>query len=272
MSVAASTQFEFSLIRIQGIDAHKFLQGQLTCDLNELSLGKAILGAQCNPKGRVIHNFFLGQLSDTTFLMQLPQNLVSIAIAALKKYAVFFKVSIEEEEDFKILFTQGNDALPDALVHIEATPDVNIEWVQKESSATSATSLSESLESLLKHGIAFVDLASTEQFTPEDLGLVKSGAINFKKGCYTGQEIVARMHYKGAHKRGVGLFSIEGTLEDINDTSLTVDGKTIGTLINYVERDNQTFILASIPNDYANDANVCLTNRTLTPLPLPPVS
>src|SRR5580700_4254691 len=88
----------FGLLKITGSDAAKFLQGQLTCDLEKITPGQFSLAAHCNPKGRVITLFYLcNYLANYYLFMQ--RNMVSVSMNALKKYAVFFKVTLADASD-----------------------------------------------------------------------------------------------------------------------------------------------------------------------------
>jgi folate-binding Fe-S cluster repair protein YgfZ len=83
---------------ISGPDAKKFLQGQLTCNLDEITPTNSTLGAHCNPQGRVISLFRLFIFLDNYYL-QMPREMIPIAQKALQKYAVFFKVKLSDASD-----------------------------------------------------------------------------------------------------------------------------------------------------------------------------
>src|SRR5688572_15995778 len=86
------------LLKIFGKDAHKLLQGQLTCDMNEVTSNHSLVGAHCNPQGRIISLFRIFHYQDSYFL-QMPREMIPIALRALKKYAIFFKVELVDESD-----------------------------------------------------------------------------------------------------------------------------------------------------------------------------
>ena len=86
--------FASTIIRISGKDAKKFLQGQVTCNLDDMPIEKCTLGAHCNPQGRIVFLFRLWQYHDDYYLF-FPLNMTAIALQALKKYAVFYKVQLE---------------------------------------------------------------------------------------------------------------------------------------------------------------------------------
>jgi folate-binding protein YgfZ len=153
-----------AIFSISGPDAKKFLQGQLTCDLEMIKENEWRLGAHCNPKGRVISLFNITLLNDAYYL-RLPAEMLTTAMDALKKYAVFFKAKITEVTD---------------------TPTLPIDTDTKRDK--------------IRKGIPDVYLATTGKYLPHELNLHQLGAVSLTKGCYTGQEIIARMHYLGKLK------------------------------------------------------------------------
>jgi folate-binding Fe-S cluster repair protein YgfZ len=87
------------LIELRGEDSLKFLQGQVTCDLNTLEAGQVLAGSHCTPKGRVIFLFSAQLVDDNRLVLETHPSVVSTALASLKKYAVFFKTEIEDISD-----------------------------------------------------------------------------------------------------------------------------------------------------------------------------
>ena len=166
------------LIKISGVDAEKFLQGQLTCDVktiaSDATTTQSCLGAHCNVKGRIVFTFRLFY-SDGSYFLSLPKTQVEYAIQSLKKYAVFSKVSIEDVSE-----TVSTINPEQKIADIEA-------------------------------GIAEIYPETREQFTPHELNYHQLGAISFDKGCYIGQEIVARMHYLGKLKSTLVLATLSTT-------------------------------------------------------------
>ncbi|MDF2866706.1 MAG: folate-binding protein YgfZ [Gammaproteobacteria bacterium] len=213
------------LIAVQGPDAEKFLQGQLTCDVREITEQQTRLAAHCNSKGRIIGTFRLFRMADTYYL-QLPSTILEIALTHLRKYAVFSKVSLSDASDnfIKIGFTgtvKLSSHLPDtidsAIIHDDMlifrlpgiTPryeamgnyaTIRALWQQL---ATDMQPISHNDWNLLDimAGIPSVYPETCELFTPHQLNYQLINGINFKKGCYTGQEVIARMHYLGKLKQ-----------------------------------------------------------------------
>ena len=152
------------LLKVAGPDAKKLLQGQLTCNLDDVSSTNSTLGAHCNPQGRVISLFRLF-MHQNAYYLYMPKSLVATALAALKKYAVFYKVELTDaSEEIKTLQTR-----------LEPYADI-------------------------AKGIPAIYPATSGKFLPHDLNLPNLHAVSFDKGCYTGQEIIARMHYRGTPK------------------------------------------------------------------------
>lgn len=161
------------LIELCGEDSRKFLQGQVSCDMDSLSVGQMIRGCHCTPKGRVIFMFTALMRNEHSIILETHPSIVNTAIASLSKYAVFFKTEISDISE----------------------QDISVE-PQK-------TNLER-----LKSGVADIGIETTELFIPQMLNLDILGYISFKKGCYTGQEVVARAHYLGAVKRKMYLLSL----------------------------------------------------------------
>jgi folate-binding protein YgfZ len=186
------------LIELRGQDSLKFLQGQVSCDLNQLSADKVIRGCHCTPKGRVIFLFTAGLVDGDRIVLETHPSIVETAIASLKKYAVFSKTEISDI----------------------SAQDLSIEPELK------------SLQRI-KAGIADITLDSTDQFIPQMLNLDLLDFISFKKGCYTGQEVVARAHYLGAVKRRMYLLALDIESAPASGTGLfNTEGKQLGTIIN----------------------------------------
>jgi folate-binding protein YgfZ len=200
------------LLQVSGEGAKKFLQGQLTCNLDELNPGQSMLGAHCNPQGRIISFFRLFLTND--YFLSMPKELIPIAQQALQKYAVFFKVKLEE---------------------VSSTIPKDIE---------ESTKLHKTLD--ITRGIPAIYPETSEKFLPHELNLPQINAVSFNKGCYTGQEIIARMHYRGKSKTRLyrARVSTELTLQRGND--IYVDSDSIGTLVDYCELEKNSYDLLFI--------------------------
>ncbi|MFT6101589.1 MAG: folate-binding protein YgfZ [Granulosicoccus sp.] len=303
------------LLLIKGPDAKKFLQGQVTSDVNALDstlsmLVAAPLGAHCTHKGRVVFSFRALQLpendaanNEQTIALSVPDDIVDIAVAALKKYSVFSKVDIltmkediseSAKEQYQLLGVFGDDAcewlqqltddkaaIPTELntaIHTSRGSIVCIAknsyelWLTKEQAlditgeAIGIPQIDGSFwhERVIKSGIANIHKDTSTQFTPHQLNYQQIGnAISFSKGCYTGQEVVARMHYLGKLKRQLCLFEVTTIADDTQvspNSSLYITGKdqAIGTIIDVSKHNNHYFLLASVVVEHVGNKNIFL--------------
>jgi len=216
------------VLAVRGADAEKFLQGQLTCNLAWLEGGNSSLGGRCNIQGRLISTFrILAQ--DDGFLLAMAAELVQPQREELKKYAQFFRNCRLVDESCQWqrfgLLAAGSAlhrlglALPGqsgatfqqadrVLVRLD---EIRSElWLRTDSAAHWQQQLSGCLPQVppnawllaqIRAGIGQVFAPTSARFIPQMLNLPAVGGVSFKKGCYTGQEIVARMQYRGQSKR-----------------------------------------------------------------------
>src|SRR3990167_313760 len=138
---------QFGLLKVSGEHTKKFLQGQLTCDVNQVAENQTKLGAHCNQQGRVLFNFLISYQTPNYFL-RLPADMLAIAKTRLQKFAIFSQVSV--------------DILPEL-------DDTTL------------------LENSIDHGLVTIHPATSGLFTPHELNYPKLAAVSFNKGCYTGQ-------------------------------------------------------------------------------------
>ncbi|MBB6154019.1 hypothetical protein HDC30_001227 [Pseudomonas sp. JAI115] len=225
------------VLAVRGVDAGKFLQGQLTCNINYLSDSQASLGARCTQKGRMQSSFRI-LLEGDGVLLAMASELLEPQLADLKKYAVFSKSKLTDESAAWVRFglEHGDAALASlglnlpgetdgvvrnaGLIAIRVSPDRAELWVPADQAdaikAKLATALPEGklnqwLLGQIRAGIGQVMPTTRELFIPQMLNLQAVGGVSFKKGCYTGQEIVARMQYLGKLKRRLYRVELDAT-------------------------------------------------------------
>ena len=201
------------LIQLEGIDARQFLQGQVTCDVGLLSNNNSIFGAKCTPKGRTLTNFQLHEICDDKLLMIMHRSLIDLVIKDLSKYAAFYKVTLIDATELYAIFGLGNVTLVyrfdvsssfsykdgRELVAVSGNQATDL-W--NELSKISTVAGYNSWETLnIQSGIPILQKETSGSFVPQMLNLDYLDAISFSKGCYTGQEVVARMRYLGKLKR-----------------------------------------------------------------------
>jgi len=214
-----------SALRFSGEDATEFLHNQLSADVLGLANGESTFACYCEPKGRVLALMLVGRVDDTHFVI-LSGSLADTIAARLKIYVMRAKVSIEvlgqysvsgvQLDDEALANTPGSFAIKvpgsnTGLMLAETTPTVDDSVggpVMDE--RTAAWKASE-----VQRGIVWLDPASSTQFLPQMLGFDQIGAVNFRKGCYPGQEIVARIHYLGKVKRHARCLHTEISVEPL---------------------------------------------------------
>ena len=228
------------LIEISGADAVTFLQGQVTNDVNLLDGTNAHYSAYCNPKGRMLALFLVFAHYDHLHL-QLNSELLVPIMKRLKMYVMRSKVEIKDVSESIIKFGLNGPQAASMLEGVfSSIPTEKYALVSLENGAilklpsynddarfeiftdsTNAPIIWDALKNNgevvekphwdwleIQAGIPDVEFKTQEQFVPQMLNLDIVGAINFKKGCYTGQEIVARTHYLGTVKRRTYLAEI----------------------------------------------------------------
>ncbi|MCX7097812.1 MAG: folate-binding protein [Methylococcales bacterium] len=221
---------QLAVLTISGADAVVFLQGQTTCDVKAITDGLATIGALCTAKGRVISTFLLLK-SGAELLMVLPLELLPVVKKRLQMYVLRSNVQITDSSETLCLmglYAPDPAALPLFAVTQPETGVIGIQFsagqnrqllIAPVDSAMAIWSLqlnhgftpaSAALWQYLDivDGIPWLGLATSEEFIPQMLNLDELGGISYNKGCYTGQEIVARTHYLGKAKRALFVASL----------------------------------------------------------------
>lgn len=217
------------VLEFAGDDARAFLHGQLSCDVANLAAGRSVHGCYCTPKGRVLANFLLWN-DGKTFRMTLASDLAAAIRKRLQMYVLRSRVGISELGDAAVLLgVSGPDGetalraelgsvpreLHDVVVHDRATA-VRLTGgrfllvARRESAAALWDALASRLTPTgptawqwleVVNGIPLVTAATQAEFVPQMVNLELIGGVSFGKGCYPGQEIVARTQHLGKVKR-----------------------------------------------------------------------
>ncbi|KAB0502413.1 YgfZ/GcvT domain-containing protein [Pseudomonas moorei] len=272
------------VLAVRGADAGKFLQGQLTCNLNYLSDTQASLGARCTQKGRMQSSFRI-LLEGDGVLMAMASELLEPQLADLKKYAVFSKSKLTDESAAWVRFgvDHGDAALKslglelpaetdqvvrnDGLIALRVSPDRAELWVSadqadavkgKLSALLAEGELNQWLLGQIRAGIGQVMPGTRELFIPQMLNLQAVGGVSFKKGCYTGQEIVARMQYLGKLKRRLYRLSLDASELPEPGTQLfsPSHGSSIGEVVLAAQGEQQIELLAVLQADAAEAGDI----------------
>lgn len=222
------------LLVLEGADAGSFLQGQTTCDLKTLSSTQSLPGAHCSPRGKVIAPFRLLQLKPESIGVRLDAPLAPLLQTSLGKYLVFAKARFQEPEDNSLLLGIGLGgpeaadflrrrlgAAPSAENEQQTTEGLTLVRVQTEPArfelwlpAAEASTWWADLEAAgvtlptnfwqardILAGLVQLPAGASDRYLPQMLNLQAINAISFSKGCYTGQEVVARLQHRGRLKK-----------------------------------------------------------------------
>lgn len=252
---------DYRIISVTGPDAHSFLQGQLSCDLDDVDAQGVQLGAHCNIKGHMHSLYQVMRAGDQGYWLRTRSDLAEDALALLRKYIIFSKAEARLEEGLVGFGLAGPEAaeIGDQLSscfgfeHLIVVPRPGARrecWFD-------ARLLPQVLELTEKHaspaewnvwelleidaGIPELAPATVEAFIPQMTNLQALGGVSFTKGCYTGQEIVTRLQHRGQLKKPM-------YRAEIHDKTAPQPGDTLAS----AERDNvgQVVRAARIPGGY----------------------
>ena len=241
----------FGFLKISGVDAISFLQGYTTCDLSMLQDKEAQLGAICNIQGRMLASFIVIQ-QEQDLILRMHKSLVTKIVEFLNKYIVFSKATLTDIS--KTLLCYGSLALDSMPRTSPFTVKTNADsiivdlgnrlehWKSAKESTYSEKSITTWFDAELEAGIAWVDQKTTAKHLPQTLNYHQLGGISFDKGCYLGQEVIARMKYRGALKKQLHRI-------DVNPKNRTLK---IGNIIN----EGSTSCLAVITNSTKEEIRV----------------
>jgi len=224
------------LIRFDENEAQTFLHNQLSCDVVALAPGRSTYGAYCTPKGRMLASFLLWR-SDQGYFMRLPSSLRESIQKQLSKFILRSKVKASDASgDWTLIGVAGKDAAalvqrvigqtPQGMREVAHTPDATVIRLpgdrfeiaaMKDKATRVLEALTAGAEKASPEYWEWLDIradiptilpATQEAFVPQMVNLDLIGGVSFEKGCYPGQEIVARMYYRGTLKQRMYLSNI----------------------------------------------------------------
>jgi folate-binding protein YgfZ len=213
-----------SVIRFSGTEAGDFLHNQLSADVLGLALGDSTFACYCEPKGRVLALLLVARIDDDYYVI-MSRSLVAEVVDRLKIYVMRSKVVIEVLDKYTVTGLQAEGAAgtnPNSTIAIPV-PASNNRFLltgNTEASDSDPEPAQTWKNSELHRGVTWLGPETSAQFLPQMLGFDQLGAVNYRKGCYPGQEIVARTHYLGKVKRhprvlNIGASICPGPLEKI---------------------------------------------------------
>ncbi|MDA9087893.1 folate-binding protein [Methylophilaceae bacterium] len=273
---------EFSLIEVSGEDASTFLQGQITNDINLVNETTSVYAGLCNPKGRLLAFFHILKLHDSFFLI-CPQCIAENIAKKLAMYVLRSKVVIAINTTIrlqgfefageglcdKVGFPENTNTMQSFLregMHVTRISGINPRYLCLADNSTITTFMTAHKthvvektcecwkQTSITNKIPNIYLETQGKFIPQSLNLDLINAINFKKGCYTGQEIVARTHYLGTVKKRLfrGVWSGDKTLLNLGNEILTNE-TLVGQVIDYSSDKSESHILFELKVDSVKD-------------------
>ncbi|MCF6435805.1 transcriptional regulator [Pseudoalteromonas sp. MMG022] len=299
MSLACAVNLPYQLIAVSGPEQLSYLHGQLTQDMNLITEHNFLWAGHCSPKGKLWGAFRVFKHQQQFMLLGSDAE-VQASSRELKKYGVFAKVEIDNVEEPKIIGIYSQTQLNNVCDLLGLNFDDGrtacdfgrnkalkldgqrlMLYVDSDFALPDGIEFKEDPSLFIEAGILAgepqVNGSNIEEFVPQMINLQALDGISFKKGCYTGQETVARMRYLGKNKRA--MYIVQGKCpEAITETELELQlgdnwrraGKVIHQVFNSAT--NTYSALAVLPNDTEQSVSLRAKHSpevTLTIVPLP---
>jgi len=278
---------EWALVNASGADHVSYLQGQVTLDVAALADNQHRPAAHCDAKGKMWSNLRLFHRGEGMAFIE-RRSLRDTQLTELKKYAVFAKVTLVPDDEAVLLGVAGFqaraalagvfDALPDAGSPVIQQDDSTLLWFNLPAerfllvtTAAKAQALQDKLAGEaqlndsqqwlaleIEAGYPIIDSATSAQLIPQATNLQALDAISFKKGCYTGQEMVARAKFRGANKRALfwlaGKAGVVPAANDALEMQMGENWRRTGTILAACQLDNgEVWVQAVLNNDLEAD-------------------
>ncbi|RUR27279.1 folate-binding protein [Vreelandella andesensis] len=265
---------------VKGADAEKFLQGQTSAQVSLANGFFAPLTCFCTPKGRMLANAQLLKISNEHYRLLLSTSLVDMLVNHLAKFAAFYRVELQAQPSMVIVGASesANEAaqafglsLPDQpythhtnsqatvlrlpgqgrwLISVENTAEHHALKPNDDRDALNTWLLED-----IRSGLAWLTAQQQEHFLPQMLNWEALGGISFKKGCYTGQEVVARAHFRGqVKKRLVRVTTTSDSLPSVGDSIVDEQDKTVCEVVSSAFSADQQVELLAVASTKAIEA------------------
>ena len=250
---------QLGVIRVQGPDASSFLQAQVTADLRDMPAGTSVLAGWCSPQGRVIALPRIGPVADG-FLAVLPRELCAPVGERLRRFVLRSKVTISDaSEDLAVAGISGRDPggletlgpLPGelAVLRLPSSRELLVgSTTQLDAAAMGLTPAGADAWEFrcITEGEPEVYASTSESWIPQMLNLDLLGAISFHKGCYPGQEIVARTQNLGRIKRRLFRYHVTGPSLPAAGAALFLGRTKVGEVVRSVRHAATAQLLAVV--------------------------
>jgi len=230
---------DWQALLVTGEDAENFLQNLLTNDVKAAQSGQAQLNAFCQAKGRILAIFWLIRHGND-FVLLLPADQADFLLQRLTMFKLRSKVDITVMTDCLVLALPSNDEhadisakIGDALtIALLPAKDVDRTLTQLHQAGLTQQASHCWQQVMVRNGYPMIFAASRERFTAQQVNLDLAGGVSFRKGCYPGQEVVARLHYLGEAKRRLFVGEVASTELPLPGTDVNnADGEVAGQLV-----------------------------------------
>ena len=277
-----------SILEVNGEGSFELLQGQITCDVTKVSAKNSELGALCNAKGRIISSFNLCHLDDRSFALIGHAEALIKTEEELRKYSPFYQVEIKENKSFSFFGVDKKafeDIYNEQVTGTENTIEIGgcrfINYLDKkfllafcnENELAEFKNLFEPIEEKAQWNLDEILNRNVEiskenigKFTPHELNYDVNNRIDFEKGCYTGQEVVARMQYRSKNLPRLNIAESSDLSITEKMTLTNTEDKKIGNLVKVINLENKSVCLISAKekNYLEKSFKVKETNSTLS--------
>lgn len=296
---------DWALVTMTGADTMKYLQGQVTVDVDALAADSHVLCAHCDAKGKMWSNLRLFKRGDGMAFIE-RRNLRDTQLTEMKKYAVFSKVTFTADDDVVLLGVAGFQASAALTGLFSTLPTAEQQVVQQDETTllhfslpaerylivTSPEKARQVVEELgeqaqrndsqqwlaldIEAGFPVIDSPNAVQFIPQATNIQALDGISFTKGCYAGQEMVARAKYRGANKRALYWLSgkaskVPAPADDL-ELQLGENWRRTGTVLAAVQlSDGTVWVQAVLNNDLEADANLRVREDATSQLSIQPL-
>ncbi|MBV7314104.1 tRNA-modifying protein YgfZ [Shewanella sp. NIFS-20-20] len=285
-SLALCQLSHFGLLQLKGEQARVFLNGQVTADISQLADNQWRFGAHCDPKGKALATFRVFGRGDCLTLL-MPTDTLAIDLVQMQKYAVFSKVELSDvsahwqifgllgSDAEQFITAQFGDMAGTALVLDDGSSILQCDYgyilVLSQQHAQAVTHQHAPVSAHLWQaveiaaGVANIGAENSGQFVPQMFNWQAIDGISFTKGCYMGQETIARMKYRGGNKRALYVVQGEISAPIESDTQLEMNlgdnWRKAGTIIESTMLDGRFWCSAVLANDTAMDTQFRLSTQ-----------
>ncbi|GAC1372854.1 MAG: folate-binding protein YgfZ [Aquirhabdus sp.] len=196
----SANTLSFSTLTLTGVDTEKFLQGQVTVDVTKIGSDEHRPTAICDLKGRIAFGLWLTRQSAEQFDVVISTDLLDAFKAHIRKYGAFSKMTASDTQDIYPAIINGSAAFQ---------------------ANESATTIGDWEKTAIAQGAVWITAENVGLFQPQELRLHQRGGVDYDKGCYLGQEIVARLYFRAKPKAWLHRVQGTGTLPQVGQSVST---------------------------------------------------